>query len=196
MTALVTAVLLLVQVAPAASPAATPAAPVGPVVVIETSLGDITVALDKAKAPLTVENFLGYVKSGFYSGTVFHRVMPGFMIQGGGYDAKLEEKQTRPPVRNEASNGLRNRRGTIAMARTSDPHSASSQFFINLKDNPALDFGISRDGWGYTVFGEVIGGMEVVDRIGAVPTTSRGIHDDVPQTAVTIKAARLLPAAN
>ena len=197
MTVLATALLVLAQVAPAGSPAATasPSAPAGPVVVIETSYGDIRVALNPAKAPLTVDNFLGYVKSGFYAGTVFHRVMPGFMIQGGGMDAKLVEKPTRPPVKNEARNGLRNLRGTIAMARTSDPHSATSQFFINLKSNPALDFGVARDGWGYTVFGEVIEGMEVVDRIAAVPTTSRGVHDDVPRMDVTIKAVKLAPAA-
>ena len=197
MTVLATAVLVLAQVVPAGSPsAATPLpAPAGPVVVIETSHGDIRVALDKAKAPLTVDNFLAYVKSGFYAGTIFHRVMPGFMIQGGGFDASLVEKPTRPPVKNEARNGLRNLRGTVAMARSSDPHSATSQFFINLKSNPALDFGVARDGWGYAVFGEVIEGMEVVDRIAAVPTTSRGVHDDVPRMAVTIKAVRLAPAA-
>jgi len=197
MTVLATALLVLAQVAPAGSPAATtpPPAPAGPIVVIETSQGDIRVALNPAKAPLTVENFLGYVKSGFYAGTIFHRVIPGFMIQGGGFDAKLVEKPTRPPVKNEARNGLRNLRGTLAMARTSDPHSATSQFFVNLKSNPALDFGVSRDGWGYTVFGEVIEGMEVVDRIAAVPTTSRGVHEDVPRLDVTIKAVRLVPAA-
>ena len=197
MTVLATALLVLAQVAPAGSPAATtpPPAPAGPIVVIETSQGDIRVALNPAKAPLTVENFLGYVKSGFYAGTIFHRVIPGFMIQGGGFDAKLVEKPTRPPVKNEARSGLRNLRGTLAMARTSDPHSATSQFFVNLKSNPALDFGVSRDGWGYTVFGEVIEGMEVVDRIAAVPTTSRGVHEDVPRLDVTIKAVRLVPAA-
>jgi cyclophilin family peptidyl-prolyl cis-trans isomerase len=197
MTVLATALLVLAQAAPAASPAApTPTpAPAGPVVVIETSHGDITVALNPTKAPLTVDNFLAYVKSGFYAGTIFHRVIPNFMIQGGGMDAKLVEKPTRPPVKNEARSGLRNLRGTIAMARTSDPHSATSQFFINLKANHALDFGVSRDGWGYTVFGEVIDGMAVVDRIAGVPTTSRGVHDDVPRMDVTIKAIRLVPAA-
>jgi cyclophilin family peptidyl-prolyl cis-trans isomerase len=197
MTVLATALLVLAQVAPAGSPAATtpPPAPAGPIVVIETSQGEIRVALNPAKAPLTVENFLGYVKSGFYAGTIFHRVIPGFMIQGGGLDAKLVEKPTRPPVKNEARSGLRNLRGTLAMARTSDPHSATSQFFINLKSNPALDFGVSRDGWGYTVFGEVIEGMEVVDRIAGVPTTSRGVHEDVPRLDVTIKAVRVAPAA-
>lgn len=197
MTVLATALLVLAQAAPAAPPtAATPSpAPAGPVVVIETSHGDITVALNPAKAPLTVDNFLAYVKSGFYAGTIFHRVIPNFMIQGGGMDAKLVEKPTRPPVKNEARSGLRNLRGTIAMARTSDPHSATSQFFINLKANHALDFGVSRDGWGYTVFGDVIDGMAVVDRIAGVPTTSRGVHDDVPRMDVTIKAIRLVPAA-
>jgi peptidyl-prolyl cis-trans isomerase A (cyclophilin A) len=191
MTALALALFVLAQTAPAPSPEAT-SAPAGPVVAIETTLGEIQVALYPDKAPLTVDNFLGYVRSGFYTGTTFHRVMPDFMIQGGGYDATLEEKPTRPPVRNEARNGLRNLRGTIAMARTSEPHSATSQFFINLKSNAVLDFGISRDGWGYTVFGEVVAGMDVVDRIAAVPTTSRGPHQNVPRAPILIKAVRVL----
>jgi peptidyl-prolyl cis-trans isomerase A (cyclophilin A) len=169
--------------APAASPAP-PAAPAGPVVALETSLGTIRIRLNSEKSPRTVENFLQYVKSGHYNGTVFHRVIPGFMIQGGGMDASMNEKPTRPPVRNEAKNGVRNTRGTVAMARTSDPDSATAQFFINVADNAALDFGIR--GAGYAVFGDVIEGMDVVDRIVAVPTTTRAPHANVPVTPVTL----------
>jgi cyclophilin family peptidyl-prolyl cis-trans isomerase len=190
------ALLLLTAQAPATAPppaSPTPAPPpLGPVVSIVTSLGEIRVALRPDKAPLTVDNFLKYVKAGHYTGTIFHRVMPNFMVQGGGMDAAMKEKPTRPPVRNEAKNGLRNSRGTIAMARTSDPHSATAQFFINIKDNHSLDFGIR--GAGYTVFGEVIQGMEVVDKIIAVPTGSKGGHDDVPLTPVVIKSARVVSA--
>jgi cyclophilin family peptidyl-prolyl cis-trans isomerase len=139
-----------------------------------------------------VDNFLKYVKAGHYTGTVFHRVMPNFMIQGGGMDASLKEKPTRAPIRNEAKNGLRNTRGAIAMARTNDPHSATSQFFINVRDNHALDFGIQ--GAGYAVFGEVIQGMDVVDRIVAVPTGSKGGHQNVPVTPVVINSARVVSA--
>ena len=186
------AALLLAQAPPAPAPAATPTPappPAGPVVSIVTSLGEIKVALRPDKAPLTVDNFLKYVKAGHYANTVFHRVIPGFMIQGGGMDGKLNEKPTRPPVRNEAKNGLRNSRGTIAMARTNDPHSATAQFFINVKDNHSLDFGIR--GAGYTVFGEVIEGLEVVDKIVAVPTVNKSPHLDVPATPVVIRTARL-----
>ena len=194
-------VVPLLVVALAQAPAASPAppdtptprpAPAGPVVVLETSLGTIKVALDKAKAPLSVANFLEYTRARHYDGTIFHRVMPGFMIQGGGLDPSMKEKQPRPPIRNEARNGLSNRRGTIAMARTNDPNSATAQFFINLKDNLRLDFGMS--GAGYAVFGEVIEGMDVVDKIAAVPTTSKAGHDDVPMVAVVIKSARELSA--
>jgi cyclophilin family peptidyl-prolyl cis-trans isomerase len=185
--------LLLAQAAPAPAATPTPAPPpAGPVVSIVTSLGEIKVALRPDKAPLTVDNFLKYVKAGHYANTVFHRVIPGFMIQGGGMDAKLNEKPTRPPVRNEAKNGLRNSRGTIAMARTNDPHSATAQFFINVKDNHSLDFGIR--GAGYTVFGEVIEGLEVVDKIVAVPTHNSGGHQNVPDTPVVIKSARVISA--
>jgi peptidyl-prolyl cis-trans isomerase A (cyclophilin A) len=185
--------LLLVQATPqpSPSPAAEPTpkpAPAGPVVVLDTSMGKIKIGLHKDKAPLTVDNFIKYVRSGHYDGTIFHRVMPGFMIQGGGMDPSLEERPTRPPVRSEARNGLRNSRGTVAMARTNDPNSATAQFFINVKDNHSLDFGIR--GAGYTVFGEVLEGMDVVDKIVAVPTTSKGPHDDVPITPVLIKTAR------
>lgn len=194
---LASAVLLLLTAqapappAPAVSPTPAPRPP-GPVVSIVTTLGEIRVALRPDKAPLTVENFLRYVKAGHYNGTIFHRVMPNFMIQGGGMDAALKEKPTRAPVRNEAKNGLRNARGTIAMARTQDPHSATAQFFINIKDNHALDFGIR--GAGYTVFGEVIQGMEVVEKIIAVPTGSKGSHENVPLTPVFIKSARVVSA--
>jgi len=188
--------LVLAQAAapPAQEPAPKPA-PSGPFVALDvaqgrTSFGTITVALDAEKAPVTVKNFLSYVRSGHYDGTVFHRVMGNFMIQGGGFTPELEEKPTQAPIRNEARNGLRNSRGTIAMARTSDPNSATSQFFINLKDNHMLDFGIG--GAGYAVFGEVVEGMDVVERIAAVPTTSRGQHQNVPMMAVVIKKAREL----
>ena len=184
--------------APSASETAPKPAPSGPFVALEvaqgrTSLGTITIALDAEKAPVSVENFLGYVRSGHYDGTVFHRVIPGFMIQGGGFTPELEEKPTRPAIRNEARNGLRNSRGAVAMARTNDANSATSQFFVNLRDNHRLDFGIS--GAGYAVFGQVVEGMDVVDRIAMVPTTSRGPHENVPQVGVVIRRARELPPA-
>jgi cyclophilin family peptidyl-prolyl cis-trans isomerase len=166
------------------------AAPPGPVVALETTLGTIKIALRPDKAPVTVDNFLKYVRSGHYNGTIFHRVIPNFMIQGGGMDASMKEKPTRPPITNEANSGLRNNRGTIAMARTNDPNSATAQFFINVKDNPSLDFGIR--GAGYAVFGEVIDGMDVVDKIVVVPTTTKGPHQNVPTTPVTIKSARVV----
>lgn len=165
----------------------------GPVVVLETTLGVIKIALNEEKAPITVANFLEYVKTGHYDGTIFHRVMPDFMIQGGGMDNAMTERPTRKAIRNEARNGLRNSRGTVAMARTNAPDSATDQFFINLKNNHPLDFGIG--GAGYAVFGEVVEGMEVVDKIAAVRTTSRKGHDDVPVTAVVIQKARLEAAA-
>jgi peptidyl-prolyl cis-trans isomerase A (cyclophilin A) len=179
------------------TPAAQPA-PAGPLVALDVvqgrnELGTITIELDPGKAPLSVENFLRYVRAGHYDGTTFHRVMPDFMIQGGGYTPEMEEKPTGPPVPNEARNGLRNSRGTVALARLKDPNSATSQFFINLRDNHRLDFGI--DGAGYAVFGRVVGGMDVVDRIALVPTTTRGEHENVPQTTVLIRRARELPAA-
>jgi cyclophilin family peptidyl-prolyl cis-trans isomerase len=190
-----TAALLLVlsqaPPAPAPTPASEPTAkplPAGPVVVLDTTLGRIRIGLHKDKAPVSVDNFIKYVRSGHYDGTIFHRVMPNFMIQGGGMGPEMEERQTRPPIRNEAKNGLRNARGTVAMARTNDPDSATAQFFINVKDNHALDFGIR--GAGYAVFGEVIEGMDVVDRIVAVPTTMKGPHQNVPVTPVLIRTAR------
>jgi peptidyl-prolyl cis-trans isomerase A (cyclophilin A) len=189
--------LVLAQAAPApnAAEAPTPApAPAGPVIVIETSMGRIRLGLYKDKAPITVNNFVQYVRGGHYDGLIFHRVIPNFMIQGGGFEEDMAERPTRPPIRNEARNGLRNRRGTVAMARTNAPNSATSQFFINLRDNTSLDFGIR--GAGYAVFGEVIEGMDVVDRIASVPTTSKGRYDDVPETPVVIKRVREAPPAN
>lgn len=161
-----------------------------PRVRLSTSLGDIVVELDSAKAPKTVENFLQYVKDKHYDGTVFHRVMGNFMIQGGGFTADMQQKPTRAPVPLEAGNGLKNDRGAIAMARTGDPDSATSQFFINVVNNPGLN-APSPDGHGYTVFGKVVAGMDVVDKIRAVPTGNRGMHQNVPQTPVTIVKASL-----
>lgn len=159
-----------------------------PVVVLETSMGPISIALYPDKAPITVANFLKYVDDGFYDNLVFHRVIPGFMIQGGGMDEKMVEKKdgVRARIKNESSNGLSNVRGTIAMARTSDPNSATCQFFINHGDNANLD----NAGGGYTVFGKVIGGMDVVDKIAKVETTSKGFHENVPVQAVVIKSAK------
>jgi cyclophilin family peptidyl-prolyl cis-trans isomerase len=184
------------QAAPSESQQA-PAALTGPFVAMDvvqgrTTFGTITLALDPEKAPLSVRNFLKYVRSGHYEGTVFHRVMPGFMIQGGGFTPELEEKPTQGPVRNEARNGLRNSRGAVAMARTSNPDSADAQFFVNLRDNHRLDYGIG--GAGYAVFGRVVEGMDVVDRIAAVPTASRGAHENVPQMAVVIRNVREVQA--
>ena len=163
-----------------------------PQVEMKTSLGTLTIELYPDKAPKTVENFLQYARDGFFDGTVFHRVIPGFMIQGGGMSPELKEKPTRPPVPNEAKNGLKNETGTIAMARTADPHSASAQFFINLKDNAFLDYP-GRDGWGYAVFGKVVQGFDVVEKIARVPTGNAGFHQNVPTKPVLIEAARVLP---
>ncbi len=163
-----------------------------PTVEMTTSAGKIVIELDAAKAPKSVENFLAYVKSGHYTGTVFHRVIPGFMIQGGGFDAKMNQKPTQAPVENEAKNGLKNLRGTLAMARTSAPHSATAQFFINHVDNPKLDYP-SFDGWGYAVFGTVKQGMDVVDKIAQVKTGDAGMHQNVPLTPVVIESVKILP---
>ncbi len=161
-----------------------------PTVLLETTSGDILVELFADKAPKTVANFLQYVDDGFYANTIFHRVIPGFMIQGGGLGARMDEKPTRAPVPNEADNGLKNERGTIAMARTSDPHSASAQFFINLVDNDFLDFSApTPDGWGYCVFGRVTDGMDVVDKIAKVKTKTVGMHENVPTDMVLITGA-------
>jgi len=188
---LLTAALVVAQAA--ASPSPSPSAPTGPVAVMDTSLGRIRIALDQEKAPISVANFVKYARAGHYSGTVFHRVIPGFMIQGGGMTAELKEKPTSPPIRNEARNGVRNLRGSVAMARTNDPNSATSQFFISVKNNPSLDFGIQ--GAGYAVFGQVIDGMDVVDKIVAVPTKNAGPYQNVPVTPVVIKSVRVEGAA-
>jgi peptidyl-prolyl cis-trans isomerase B (cyclophilin B) len=151
-------------------------------------LGDITIELDFKTTPVTAENFLSYAKSGFYDGTIFHRVINNFMVQGGGFDTKMNQKKSQAPISNEANKGLKNKKGTIAMARTSDPHSASSQFFINVVDNNFLDFtSESGNGWGYCVFGKVTEGMDVVDKIKKVATTSRNGHQDVPVENVVIE---------
>lgn len=167
-----------------------------PVVRITTNLGVVEVELLPDHAPATVKNFMDYVGSGHYDGTVFHRVIPGFMIQGGGFEPGMRQKATREPVRNEADNGLRNTRGSVAMARTMEPHSATAQFFINVADNDFLDH---RDktlrGWGYAVFGRVTKGMDVVDRIARVPTTSVGPHQDVPRADVLIQKMQVIGAA-
>jgi cyclophilin family peptidyl-prolyl cis-trans isomerase len=165
-----------------------------PQVALETSKGKITVELFADKAPITVKNFLSYVESGFFDGTIFHRVMPDFMIQGGGFTVDLKKKDPKPPIQNEAKNGLKNDRGTLGMARTDDPHSATAQFFINLVDNEFLNPS-PRSGAGYAVFGKVIAGMEVVDEIAKAKTTRRGPHGNVPIEAVVITKASLLGAA-
>jgi len=174
-----------------AAPAADVAkAPVASKVLIKTSAGDMTVELYPDKSPKSVENFLTYVNAGFYDGTIFHRVIDNFMIQGGGFTRELRQKPTRPAIANEAKNGLSNTRGTLAMARTGDPNSATAQFFINVVDNPRLDFTSEANGatWGYTVFGKVIQGLDVVDKIKAVPTGPQGpFKSDVPTTPVVIE---------
>ncbi len=164
-----------------------------PKVRLKTSLGEITVELDEKNAPKTVDNFLQYALDGFYDGTIFHRVIPNFMIQGGGMTPKMEQKETRAPVKNEATNGLTNLRGMLAMARTSDVDSATAQFFINLVDNHFLNHkSRSAEGFGYCVFGWVTEGMEVVDEIAKVPTGRVGYHDDVPKSPVVIEAVECL----
>jgi cyclophilin family peptidyl-prolyl cis-trans isomerase len=175
------------------SPSPTPKPlPNGPVVVLETSMGRIRIGLHKDKAPITVDNFIKYVRSGHYDGTIFHRVIPNFMAQGGGYEPDMSERPMRPPIRNEAKNGLRNLRGTVAMARLNAPDTATAQFFLNVKDNPLLDFGVR--GAGYAVFGEIVEGMDVLDKIMLVPTTSKAVKgqpfENVPSTPVLIKRAR------
>ena len=162
-----------------------------PQVELKTNQGTIVIELAADKAPKTVENFLQYTKDGFYNGTIFHRVIDGFMIQGGGFEAGMKEKATRAPISNEAKNGLKNVTGTLAMARTRDPHSASAQFFINLKDNGFLDFP-GQDGWGYAVFGKVVQGMEVVQKIAKVGTGNAGMHQNVPTTPIVIESAKVI----
>ena len=175
----------VVQAAAADHPAKTP------VVLMETSMGNVKIQLAPLKAPVSVQNFLEYVKSGFYNGTIFHRVIPNFMIQGGGFTAELKQKATRTPIKNEAGDGLKNDRGTIAMARTADPDSATAQFFINIVNNDMLNRP-SPDGFGYSVFGKVIGGMDVVDKIAKVQTGMKMGMGDVPENVVTIKSMKVL----
>jgi len=159
----------------------------------ETTLGSFTVELFEKEAPISAKNFLDYAEAGHFDGTVFHRVIPGFVIQGGGMTADMRQRATRAAIRNEADNGLKNRRGTLSMARTNDPHSATSQFFVNLVDNASLDPG--RGGAGYAVFGCVTEGMDVVDKIAAVKTGSKGGHQDVPVTPVEVKSAKRVEQA-
>ncbi|HKF93415.1 MAG TPA: peptidylprolyl isomerase [Gammaproteobacteria bacterium] len=160
---------------------------------MQTNKGTITLELNEDKAPKTVENFVTYAREGFYDGTIFHRVIPGFMIQGGGFTQDMTEKDTRDPIKNEADNGLENDAGTIAMARTPDPNSASAQFFINLKDNDFLNFkSKTTQGWGYTVFGKVTEGMDVVNSIANVTTGSRGVYQDVPEEPVIIEKVNVI----
>ena len=187
LTSISLAILLFAQASLAAD---------APRVLIRTTLGDIVVELNQEKAPMSVQNFLGYVNEGFYNGTIFHRVIDGFMLQGGGFTQNLERKPTNAPVKNEADNGLKNNRGTIAMARTNMPHSATSQFFINVVDNDFLNFrGATARGWGYAVFGRVIEGMDVVDKIRKVPTGPSGpFSKDVPKTPVVIESVSVLSA--
>ena len=180
-------ILKLFSVAVLAAITAAASAEAAPKVAMKTSMGDLVIEVYPDKAPKTVENFLAYVKSGFYNGTVFHRVINGFMVQGGGYDTNMREKPPRAPIQNEAKNGLKNRAYTIAMARTPDPHSASAQFFINVNDNAFLDYP-GQDGWGYAVFGKVISGMETVDKIKSVETDRR----DKPKANVVIESAAII----
>jgi len=176
--------------AQAAAPATSQPLSTGTVkVIMETNFGKVTMELDREKAPITVDNFLKYVDEKFYDGTIFHRVIPTFMIQGGGFLPGMKQKQTHAQIKNEAKNGLKNVRGSIAMARTPQPHSASSQFFINVKDNTFLNYP-GQDGWGYCVFGMVTEGMDVVDKIKDVPTGQSGPHGDVPRQDVVIKSIR------
>ncbi len=160
---------------------------------IQTSMGDIVVELETEKAPVSAENFLQYVRDGFYDNTVFHRVINGFMVQGGGFEPGMKQKSVREPIENEAGNGLKNDAYTVAMARTSDPHSATAQFFFNVVNNNFLNFrAASADGFGYCVFGKVVEGRDVVDKIKAVPTGNRGFHQDVPAEDVVIKKAEIV----
>ncbi len=160
-----------------------------PIVVMETSLGSVEIELFEKEAPISVKNFLRYTDEGFYNGTIFHRVISNFMIQGGGFDPEMKQKSTHEPIKNEATNGLKNENNTVAMARTSVVDSATAQFFINVKDNGFLDHrDTSNSGYGYAVFGKVISGADVVAKIKAVPTGHKGMFDDVPQTAVVIKS--------
>jgi peptidyl-prolyl cis-trans isomerase B (cyclophilin B) len=158
-------------------------------ITLHTSAGDITLQLNDEKAPITAANFMKYVEDGFFDGTIFHRVIDGFMIQGGGFTEDMTQKTPGASIKNEANNGLSNRKGTVAMARTSDPHSATAQFFINVGDNTFLDFKAENSqGWGYCVFGEVVEGIEIVEKIKGVATGNRGMHQDVPLDAIVINS--------
>ena len=160
---------------------------------LQTSMGDVVIELETVKAPVTAENFLQYVREGFYDDTVFHRVINGFMVQGGGFAPGMKQKSVRAPIENEAGNGLKNDAYTVAMARTSDPHSATAQFFFNVVNNNFLNFRTaSADGYGYCVFGKVVEGRDVVDKIKAVPTGNRGFHQDVPAEDVVVKKAEVV----
>ncbi len=160
---------------------------------LETTLGDIVIQLNAEKAPISAKNFLTYVEEGFYDGTIFHRVIPGFMAQGGGFDTEFSQKTVHDAIKNEADNGLKNTRGSLAMARTSDPDSATAQFFINYKDNSSLNHSSpTPNGWGYAVFAEVIEGMDVVDAMADAPTGNRGGHQDVPKTDIVIEKAVII----
>lgn len=164
-----------------------------PRVKLQTNHGDMIIELDAEKAPQTVENFLAYVNDGFYNGTIFHRVIRNFMIQGGGFDADMKQKPTRDPVPNEADNGLKNNQYTVAMARTNDPHSATAQFFINVANNDFLNFTApTPNGWGYTVFGTVVEGTEIADQLQSVKTGSKGFHQDVPVEDIVIEQATVI----
>ncbi|RIZ69039.1 MAG: peptidyl-prolyl cis-trans isomerase [Methylococcales bacterium] len=164
-----------------------------PKVKLTTTLGEIIIQLNTEKAPVSSANFLDYVKAGFYDGTIFHRIIPGFMAQGGGFDTSFAQKATKAPIINEADNGLTNKRGTLAMARTNDPNSATAQFFINYKDNSFLNHtGKNASGWGYAVFGEVIEGLDVVDAMAKEPTSNRGGHQDVPKKDIIIDKAEVI----
>lgn len=162
-------------------------------IIMRTTFGDITIALDEDKAPQTCANFIAYAKDGFYDGTIFHRVIDNFMIQGGGFEVGMEQKPTGKPIENEADNGLKNDNGTVAMARTMDPHSATAQFFINVKDNDFLNHtGKNSQGWGYAVFGKITDGMDVIEKIKAVATGSKGGHQDVPLEDVIIESVQVV----
>lgn len=174
--------------------AAPPTKQENPMVTMKTNHGTVQIELYKQEAPLTTQNFLDYVQAGFYDGLIFHRVIPDFMIQGGGFEVGMKQKSNNQPIQNEADNGLKNTRGTLSMARTGDPHSATSQFFINLKDNEFLDHtGKTPKGWGYAVFGKVVSGMDVIDKIAAVDTGSHGPHQDVPRDDVVITKMSVEP---
>ena len=162
-------------------------------VLMKTLFGDITLELDGEKAPATVANFIEYAQSGYYDGTIFHRVINNFMIQGGGFDTDMQQKPTNAPIQNEANNGLKNNRGSVAMARTMDPHSATAQFFINVSDNDFLNFsGENMQGWGYAVFGQVVEGEDVLDKIRVVPTGSQAGHQDVPTDPIVVESVTII----